>query len=120
LATPEQVAAAFGATGASAEPGIARNCTFTLEGGIAPTVEVFHYGPASGWVGVKTVYEENRGGVTEVDGVGQGAYNPNDVGPNELVVLSDDAVFAVAVQSGGGGPEVEAAIVDLAGDIAGG
>ena len=118
LATPEQVATAFGATEASGEAGIARNCSYTIVGGIAPTVEVFHYG-SSQWEGVKMGYEENRGGVTAVDGVGEEAYNPNDVGPYELVVRSGDVIFAVAVQTGGGGPEVEAAIVDLAGAIAG-
>jgi hypothetical protein len=42
------------------------------------------------------------------------------VGPYELVVRTDDVIFAVAVQSGGGGPEVEEAIVALANEIAGG
>jgi hypothetical protein len=120
LATPEQVAAAFGATTASGEAGIARNCSYTLDGGITPTVEVFHFGASSGWDGVKAGYEENRGGVTAVAGVGEEAYNPNDAGPYELVVRSGDVIFAVAVQTGGGGPQVEAAIVDLAGAIAGG
>ena len=120
LATPEQVASAFGAASASAEAGIARNCSYTLEGGLAPTVEVFHFGSSSQWDGVKAGYEENRGGITDVSGVGEAAYNPNDAGPYELVVRSGDVIFAVAVQSGGGGPEIEAAIVDLASAIAGG
>jgi hypothetical protein len=119
LATPEQVAEAFGASSASGEPTIARSCSYTLDGGIAPTVEVYHFGSSSGWDGVKAGYEENRGGVTDVDGIGEAAYNPNDMGPYELVVLSDDVIFAVGVTSGSG-PEVEAAIVDLAGAIAGG
>ena len=120
LATPEQVASAFGAASASAEAGIARNCSYTLEGGLAPTVEVFHFGSSSQWDGVKAGYEENRGGITDVSGVGEAAYNPNDAGPYELVVRSGYVIFAVAVQSGGGGPEIEAAIVDLASAIAGG
>jgi hypothetical protein len=120
LATPEEVAAAFGATSASGEPGIARNCTFTIEGGLVSTVEVFHYGSSADWAGVKAGYEENRGGVTAVEGVGEEAYQPNDVGPYEIVVRSGDIIFAVAVQTGGGGPEVEAAILELAGEIAGG
>jgi hypothetical protein len=120
LATPEQVAAAFGAASASGEAGIARNCSYTLEGGIAPAVEVYHFGSSSGWDGVRSGYEENRGGTIDVDGVGEDAYYPNDFAPYELVVLSDDAVFAVAVQMGDLGPEVEAAILDLAGAIAGG
>lgn len=56
--------------------------------------------------------------MTDVDGVGEAAYNPNDMGPYELVVLSDDLIFAVGVTSASG-PEIEAAIVDLAGAIAG-
>jgi hypothetical protein len=114
------VAAVFGGASASGEPGIARNCTFTIEGGLVPTVEVFHYGSSADWDGVKAGYEENRGGVTAVDGVGEEAYHPNDVGPYEIVVRSGDIIFAVAVQTGGGGPEVEAAILELAGEIAGG
>jgi hypothetical protein len=119
LATDEQVAAAFGASSASGEPLVARACSYALEGGVAPTVEVYHFGSSSGWDGVKEGYEENRGGVTDVDGVGDAAYNPNDMGPYELVVMSDDVIFAVGVTSGSG-PEVEAAILELAGEIAGG
>jgi hypothetical protein len=114
------VAAVFGGASASGEPGIARNCTFTIDGGLVPTVEVFHYGSSADWEGVKAGYEENRGGVTAVEGVGEEAYQPNDVGPYEIVVRSGDIIFAVAVQTGGGGPEVEAAILELAGEIAGG
>jgi hypothetical protein len=44
-------------------------------------------------------------------------FQPNDVGPYEIVVLWGDIIFSVAVQSGGGGPEVEAAILELAGEI---
>ena len=81
---------------------------------------MFHYGPSSQWDGVKSGYEDNRGGVTDVAGIGDEAYQPNDVGPYEIVVRSGDVIFAVAVQTGTGGPEVEAAILDLAGVIAGG
>ena len=119
LVTPEVVASTFGATSASGEPGVARNCHFTIDGGVARSVEVFHYGSSAGWDGVKQGYEDNRGGVTAVD-VGDEAYQPNDVGPYEIVVRSGDIIFAVAVQEGTGGPEVEAAILGLAGAIAGG
>jgi hypothetical protein len=120
LVSAETVAEVFGGTSASGAPGPARNCSFTVEGGIAPAVEVFHFGSAADWDGVKAGYEENRGGVTVVSGVGEDAYQPNDVGPYELVVRTDDVIFAVAVQSGGGGPEVEEAIVALANEIASG
>ncbi len=114
------VAFIFAAASASGEPGIARNCTFTLVDGLVPTVEVFHYGPSTDWDAVKAGFEENRGGVTEVPGVGDEAFQPNDVGPYEIVVRYLDIIYSVAVQSGGGGPEVEAAILELATTIAGG
>ncbi len=69
---------------------------------------------------MKAGYEENRGGVTAIPGLGEEAYQPNDVGPYEVVVRSGDVIFAVAVQEGQGGPEVEAAILDLAAAIASG
>ena len=120
LVPPDTVAAAFDATSASGEPGGARNCTFTLVDGLVPTVEVFHYGPSTDWDGVKAGFEENRGGVTEVPGVGDEAFQPNDVGPYEIVVKYLDIIYSVAVQTGEGGPEVEAAILELATSIAGG
>jgi len=114
------VASIFSATSASGAPGIARNCTFTLVDGLVPTVEVFHYGSSTDWDGVKAGFEENRGGVTEVPGFGDEAFQPNDVGPYEIVVRYLDIIYSVAVQTGTGGPEVEAAIVALATAIAGG
>ncbi len=120
LVPPDIVAAAFDATSASGEPGTARNCTFTLVDGLVPTVEVFHYGSSTDWDGVKAGFDQNRGGVTEVPGVGDEAFQPNDVGPYEIVVKYLDIIYSVAVQSGGGGPEVEAAILELATSIAGG
>ncbi len=120
LVPPGTVATAFDATSASGEPGMSRNCTFTLVDGLVPTVEVFHYGPSTDWDGVKAGFEENRGGVTEVPGVGDEAFQPNDVGPYEIVVKYLDIIYSVAVQTGGGGPEVEAAILELATSIAGG
>ena len=89
------------------------NCTFTLVDGLVPTVEVFHYGSSAYWEGVKAGFEENRGGVTEVPGVGEEAFQPNDAGPYEIVVRYLDIIYSVAVFSGGG-PEVEAAILELA------
>ncbi|MGH8943714.1 MAG: hypothetical protein ACRDWF_12920 [Acidimicrobiia bacterium] len=86
LVPPETVAAAFDATSASGEPGVARNCTFTLVDGLVPTVDVFHYGSSTDWDGVKAGFEENRGGVTDVPEVGDVAFQPNDVGPYEIVV----------------------------------
>lgn len=120
LVTAEVVASIFGASSATGEPGMARNCHFTIEGGVSNSVEVFHYGSSDQWDGVKTGYEDNRSGVTEVSGMGDEAYQPNDVGPYEIVVRSGDIIFAVAVQEGLGGPEVEAAILELVQTIAAG
>jgi hypothetical protein len=57
--------------------------------------------------------------VTEVPGVGEDAFQPNDAAPYEIVVRYLDIIYSVAVFSGGG-PEVEAAILELASAIAGG
>ncbi|MDF2729788.1 MAG: hypothetical protein K0T01_1574 [Acidimicrobiia bacterium] len=119
LVPAETVASIFVATSASAAPGIARQCTFTLVDGLVPTVEVFHYGSSTNWEEVRAGFEENRSGVTEVPGVGEDAFQPNDAAPYEIVVRYLDIIYSVAVFSGGG-PEVEAAILELASAIAGG
>ena len=114
----ETVASIFAATPAIGAPGIARQCTFTLVDGLVPTVEVFHYGASADWDLVKAGFEENRGGVTEMPGVGEEAFQPNDAAPYEIVVRYLDIIYSVVVFSGGG-PEVEAAILELASAIAG-
>jgi hypothetical protein len=86
---------------------------------VASSVVVFHYGTAADWDGIRDGYDDNRGGTTDVAGVGDRSFQPGDVGPYELVVQSGDTVFSVAVQTGRGGPEVEAAIKELAVTIAG-
>jgi hypothetical protein len=45
---------------------------------------------------VRTGFDENRGGTTDVTGVGDAAFHPNDVGPTELVVLTSDIIFAIS------------------------
>jgi hypothetical protein len=119
LATPEMVSSAFGGTASDGEPGIARNCTFAITGGVDESVDVYHYGSSADWDGVRQGFEENRGGTTDVPGLGDEAFHPNDQGPLELVVRSGDVIFSVAANIfGPGGPEVEAALVDLAEAIA--
>ena len=68
--------------------------------------------------GVKAGFEENRG-VTEVPGVGDEAFQPNDVGPYEIVVSISTSSTRSRCRAGDG-PEVEAAILELATSIAGG
>jgi hypothetical protein len=79
--------------------GGARNCKFEITDGEVVSVVVYHYGDASGWEGTKSGFESNRGGVTEVDGIGDGAFSPNDRGEAELVVQSGRELFAVTVFS---------------------
>lgn len=100
LADASLVQAHFGGTVTEGVEGSARNCSFEIEGGEAISVDVFYYGSASGWEGTKSGYEENRGGVTDVDGLGDGAYFPNDTGPRELVVQAGDEIFAVTMFTG--------------------
>ncbi len=58
--------------------------------------------------------------MTEVQGVGDDAFQSNDAGPYEIVVKYLDIIYSVAVQSGSGRPEVTPAILELAGAIADG
>ena len=118
LATPEMVATAFGGSSSAGVPGNARNCTFTVTGGSVPTVDVFYYGTAAEWDGIRAGFESNRGGTTDVPGIGSEAFHPNDAGPTELVIVAGDTVYSV---SGGFGAsdEVNADVAELATAIAG-
>lgn len=118
LATPEMVAAAFGGSSSAGVPGNARNCTFTLTGGSVPTVDVFYYGTAAEWDGIRAGFESNREGTTDVAGIGSQAFHPKDAGPTELVIVAGDTVYSV---SGGFGAseEVNADVAELATAIAG-
>jgi hypothetical protein len=86
----------FGGTAQGEEPGPARNCTYRLRGGAVPTVQVFSYGPASNWDGVRAGYVTNRGGVTDVPGVGAAAFRTTDA-IAEVVVRTDRGIFSVAL-----------------------
>jgi len=96
LATPEMVATAFGGTSSPGVPGNARNCTFTVTGGSVPTVDVYYYGTAGEWDGIRAGFESNREGTTDVAGIGSQAFHPNDAGPTELVIVAGDAVYSVS------------------------
>lgn len=112
----------FAGTVAEGVEGSARNCSFEIEGGEATSVDVFYFGNASGWEGTKKGYEENRGGVTEVDGLGDDAYFPNDAGDRELVVSAGGEIFAVTAFTGFEDPSSDAvaSVRDLAAAIAAG
>jgi len=96
LTTSETVAEVFGGTVAEGVEGQARNCEYTVEGGAAMLVEVYYFGTADEWDGIRDGYESNRGPLTPVD-LGDEAFYPSDLMQNEYVVLAGDTVFAVNV-----------------------
>jgi len=97
LADAELVMGVFEGTSADGMPGTSRNCRFEITGGQVQTVNVYYYGPADDWDGVRQGYDANRGGTTDVPGIGNAAYYPNDRGPLELVVQTDQVIFALSV-----------------------
>lgn len=97
LADAALVMSVFEGTSGEGTPGTSRNCRFEISGGQVQTVTVFHYGPADDWDGVRQGYDANRGGTTDVPGIGNAAYYPNDRGPLELVVQTNEIIFALSV-----------------------
>jgi len=97
LADADMVTAVFEGTAGAGEPGVARNCSFEITGGDVQAVDVFYYGDTADWDGIRGGFENNRGGTTDVSGIGEAAFFPNDTGPTELVVRTDSIVFAITV-----------------------
>lgn len=97
LADADMVASVFEGTVAAGEPGTSRNCSFEVSGGDVLSVDVFYFGPADDWDGVRSGYDQNRGGTTDVSGIGEAAFYPNDRGSRELVVRTDEIIFAITV-----------------------
>jgi hypothetical protein len=118
LAEPAQVGDIFGGTVTTEEPGVARNCHYPIEGGVSRSVEVYYYGTESEWPAIRATYEQTRGPLSDVTGIGDEAFHPADAGPYEVVVRAGGQVFAVGVVEGTGGPAVESAIAELATAIA--
>lgn len=100
LADAAMVEAAFGATTSQGVEGELRNCDFQIEDGSAPTLTVFDYGDADEWDGAREGYVENRGGVTDLEGIGDAAFYPNDAGASELVVQAGGRIFSVTLFTG--------------------
>jgi hypothetical protein len=100
LADAALVESVFGGTVAEGTEGVARNCSFEIEGGPVSSIDVFWFGPASGWDGTRDGYVDNRGGVTDLSGIGDAAFHPNDAGPDEIVVHAGGEVFAITVFNG--------------------
>ncbi len=90
------VTATFEGTASEGVPGDARNCRFEITGGEAQSVSVFFFGADSSWDGVRQGFEDNRGGTTDVPGIGDEAFYPNDVGPSSLVVRANGIIFQVS------------------------
>ena len=114
---PAVVASVFGGTAQGEQPGSARNCTYRLSGGTVPQVEVFSYGPADQWDGVRGGYVANRGGVTDVTGIGDAAFRTKDA-VAEVVVRTARGIFSVALVPRPRDAAVVARLDDLARRIA--
>lgn len=116
----------FEGTASDGAPGAARNCRFEITGGEAESVSVFFFGADSSWDGLRQGFEDNRGGTTDVSGIGDEAFYPNDVGPSSLVVRANGIAFQVSPLLGITFPAslpsaaLEADVADLARTIAGG
>jgi hypothetical protein len=117
LASPQMVAAAFGGNASEGVAGPARNCTYTLTGGSLETVNVYHYGSADDWDGVRDGFETNRGGTVDLAGIGEAAFYPKDAGPTEVVARAGGTIFSVSAGFGGS-DEVNADVAELATAIA--
>jgi hypothetical protein len=115
LADAAMVQEAFGGNVADGVEGEARNCDFEIAGGLVPSVNVYHFGDASGFEGTRSGFEDNRGGTTDVPGIGDEAFQPN-TGPGELVVSAGGVIFEVQVFAlfGELAPGSEEAVADLA------
>jgi hypothetical protein len=100
LADADTVQAAMSGTVAEGVEGDLNNCDFDIENGFALAVTVYDYGGAGDWDGLRQGFVDNRGGVTDIEGLGDAAFYPNDAGPRELVVQAGGHVFSVSVFSG--------------------
>lgn len=94
------VESVFGPTVSEGVEGEARNCSFEHEPGPVISIDVYHFGSDDGWDGTRSGFEDNRGGTTDVPGIGDEAFYPNDTGPAELVVRAGGEIFAVTVFTG--------------------
>jgi len=120
LADAEMVEASFAGTVSEGVEGEFFNCDFAVEGGPVFSVTVFDYGDADGWDSTRQGFVDNRSGVTDIDGLGDRAFYPNDTGTRELVAEAGGRIFSVTVFSGLDEPTAEAVagIADLSAAIA--
>jgi hypothetical protein len=120
LADADMVQTALGGTVSEGVEGDLLNCDFDIEGGPVLGVSVYDYDTAGSWDGTRQGFVDNRGGVTDVDDLGDAAFYPNDVGPQELVVQAGGRIFSVSIFTGLEEPSTGAlnGLADLADAIA--
>lgn len=119
LTEPSVVADVFGGTVPGEAPGAVRSCEYEVTGGAAETVVVYYYGTHNEWDGIRSGYEDNRGPLTDVSGVGDEAFYPGDAKAEELVVLAGDVAFAVGLGIGDRSADAADKVRELAERIAG-
>jgi hypothetical protein len=123
LADAALVQSFFGGTVTDGVEGVARNCEFTIEGGLVEDVNVYYFGSDDGWDGTRSGFENNVGGTTDVPGIGDEAFYPNDNGPTSLVARAGGQIFEVAgglsiFDTNEPSEDLIQAVADLAGAIA--
>jgi len=123
LADAALVQSFFGGTVTDGVEGVARNCEFTIEGGLVEDVNVYYFGSDDGWDGTRSGFENNVGGTTDVPGIGDEAFYPNDNGPTSLVARAGGQIFEVAgglsiFDTSEPSEDLIQAVADLAGAIA--
>ena len=95
----DMVTAAFEGTASEGVPQDDASCEFELtDGGVVREVDVFFFGDDSGWESVRGGFEDFRGGTTDVAGVGDEAFYPNDSGPTNLVFRARGFIFEVVAR----------------------
>jgi len=97
LVDASEVESVFGPTVSDGVEGEARNCSFGHDPGPVTSIDVYYFGGADGWDGTRSGFEDNRGGTTDLAGIGDEAFHPNDTGPQELVVRAGGEIFAITV-----------------------
>jgi hypothetical protein len=95
----DMVTAAFEGTASEGVPQDDASCEFELTGGgVVDDVDVFFFGDDSSWASSRGGFEEFRGGTTDVLGIGDEAFYPNDTGPTSLVVRARGFIFSVVAR----------------------
>jgi hypothetical protein len=97
LTEPNVVAEVFGGTVDGGEKPFSNLCSYELRGTTVEAVSVTRYGDRNSWSGLRDLFADQRGPLTDVPGVGKEAFNPGDVGDREILVLAGNVAFSVGV-----------------------